>query len=219
MAYTMGKVEPYTASLGNAIGPKFGIKTIGGYNSGPSSYGHFDHPLGLALDFMTNNIGGAARSNPTGRQLADYLVANAKPLGVHFVIWDRKIWSVEQPTWRAYSGDSDHTDHVHMSLWNAADRAKHGATGNAVAAMAAAGKAGATAIGGSGAGDGLIAAVGNAANALGTMATGANQVGDLAKKLMWFALPSTQVRLVAGGAGIALIALGVYFISKEVRGG
>ncbi|MEJ5915917.1 hypothetical protein WDV86_15920, partial [Pseudokineococcus sp. 1T1Z-3] len=46
---------------------------------------------------------------------------NARRLGVMYVIWDSRIWASYRPTWRAYTGASPHTDHVHISLtWDGA---------------------------------------------------------------------------------------------------
>lgn len=48
---------------------------------------------------------------------------NARRLGVMYVIWNSKQWSAYRPQdgWRAYTGASPHTDHVHVSLsWNGA---------------------------------------------------------------------------------------------------
>lgn len=33
-----------------------------------------------------------------------------------YVIFNRQIWSREQPYWRVYSGDSPHTEHMHVSV-------------------------------------------------------------------------------------------------------
>ena len=83
-----------------------------------------DHPLGKACDFSANtsgfvnaNAGGADKAY--GDNLAAWCVANAKNLGVKYVIWYRQIW---QPSsgWRSYSGSggpaATHTNHVHLSM-------------------------------------------------------------------------------------------------------
>ena len=44
--------------------------------------------------------------------------AMARRLGVMYVIWDNHIWAsyLADQGWRPYVGDSDHTDHVHLSF-------------------------------------------------------------------------------------------------------
>jgi hypothetical protein len=83
-----------------------------------------EHPLGRACDFSANTSGfvdaNASGADKTyGDNLAAWCVANAKNLGVKYVIWYRRIW---QPSsgWRSYSGSggpaSTHTNHVHLSM-------------------------------------------------------------------------------------------------------
>ncbi len=94
------------------------------YTSCFRSGGGGDHPLGKACDFSANtsgfvnaNAGGADKAY--GDNLAAWCVANAKNLGVKYVIWYRQIW---QPSsgWRSYSGSggpaATHTNHVHLSM-------------------------------------------------------------------------------------------------------
>jgi hypothetical protein len=85
----------------------------------------YEHPKGRACDFAAdpNDFGGVATgsSKEYGTQLATWLVRNAAPLGVMYVIWFRQIWT-PAAGWHAYqsgNGDpsSDHTNHVHMSIY------------------------------------------------------------------------------------------------------
>jgi hypothetical protein len=89
-----------------------------GERQGPS-----DHGSGMAVDFMI-----PAYSTPAGRergwQLAQWTRKHAQELGVKYVIWDVKVWSVDRDSegWRPYtryaptSGDTLlHKDHVHVS--------------------------------------------------------------------------------------------------------
>jgi hypothetical protein len=51
--------------------------------------------------------------------------ANARRLGIQYMIWNKRIWSVSYASsgWRKYTGASPHTDHVHISLsWNGANK-------------------------------------------------------------------------------------------------
>lgn len=112
MAYNLGKVAPGVASVANTLGARHGIKTAYGYRAVGSVPGS-DHPKGLAVDFMINDL-------PNGRAVGDDLaadaIANYQALGIKYVIWYRRIW---QPGigWKRYVGPSPHTDHVHVS-WN-----------------------------------------------------------------------------------------------------
>jgi hypothetical protein len=111
MAYSLGKVKPHVAAAANAIGPKFGIKTIGGWRA-VGSVPNSSHPKGLALDFMINNI---SSGKAVGDALAAYAVANASSYGITEVIWYRRIWT-KAKGWHAYTGPVPHTDHVHLTF-------------------------------------------------------------------------------------------------------
>ncbi len=107
--YNLGAVKDHVAKVANTVGPKYGIKTIYGWAPGV-----FDHPKGLALDFMINNI---SNGRDTGDKLSAFVIANYKALGVKYVIWYRRYWDPRQG-WKAYSAaaSSPHTDHVHVSF-------------------------------------------------------------------------------------------------------
>lgn len=111
--YKLGAVKPWVKAAAGEIGPLYGIKTIYGWAAGK-----YDHPKGLALDFMTNNLGAPALKNPIGARLAAYAWAHRARLGVTYVIWDNRIISTARAAegWRPYSGDSRHEDHVHVSF-------------------------------------------------------------------------------------------------------
>lgn len=112
-SYNLGRVEEQTRNVAHYLGNLFGIKTIGGY--GPGSVPGSDHPAGRGLDFMTNNLGDPKVSHPTGDKLSKFIQQNWSSLNTKYIIWDKKyIGSPGQS--RGYSGPSDHTDHVHMSL-------------------------------------------------------------------------------------------------------
>ena len=87
--------------------------------------GPYEHPKGRACDFsaQVNGFGGVATGGERtyGDNLAAYFVRNANALGVLYVIWYKRIW-VPSSGWRAYrsgQGDpsSDHTNHVHLSVY------------------------------------------------------------------------------------------------------
>ncbi|MEE6262674.1 coiled-coil domain-containing protein [Plantactinospora sonchi] len=88
---------------------------VGCYRPG----GPYEHPKGRACDWSLLNRGFSPAANNDqmkyGNNLAAFLVRNADRLGILYVIWYREIWS-PAVGWRSYSGASDHTDHVHVSM-------------------------------------------------------------------------------------------------------
>lgn len=74
-----------------------------------------DHPRGKAVDIM---ISGAV-----GWEIAEFVRANYAALGVSYVIYAQKIWSVERggEGWRGMpnrgSATANHFDHVHVSVF------------------------------------------------------------------------------------------------------
>jgi peptidoglycan DL-endopeptidase CwlO len=89
------------------------------------SGGPYEHPKGRACDFAAaaGGFGGVATGNDRfyGNNLAAYFVRNANALAVLYVIWFRQIWT-PAAGWHAYTagnGDpsSDHTNHVHLSVY------------------------------------------------------------------------------------------------------
>lgn len=111
--YNLGRVSPRLVALVNELGPKFGIKTVGGYRS--SARDPNGHPAGLAADFMVSGFS-------QGDALAAYARQNAARLGVDYIIWRQRIWSVSRSGegWRAMedrgSPSQNHMDHVHINV-------------------------------------------------------------------------------------------------------
>ena len=74
-----------------------------------------EHPSGRALDAM---ISGAA-----GWEVARFVRANARQLGVSQVIYAQKIWTVQRGSegWRSLSdrgsASANHYDHVHVTVY------------------------------------------------------------------------------------------------------
>ncbi|MBU2667598.1 hypothetical protein KOI35_29200 [Actinoplanes bogorensis] len=81
--------------------------------------GPFEHPKGRACDWSLQNRGFSVAHNSDmrtyGNNLMAFLVRNADRLGIYYVIWFKQIW-FPASGWKSYSGPSDHTDHVHVSL-------------------------------------------------------------------------------------------------------
>lgn len=200
MAYNLPNVQAPVVAAANEIGSRFGLKTIGGWRKNDQFP---DHPSGLALDLMVNNMPNSAA---LGDQIAEYLIANAKRLGLKYLIWNRRTWNTERGTWKPYtSTDNPHTDHVHATFTGKA------VTGSPVSGgMPSAAAAQPT---------DLVGAVGAAAGALQSMASGVASVGKLADKAMWLALPTSQVRIAAGIAGASLVFFGIIILGKQVKNG
>ncbi|MEP6648552.1 MAG: hypothetical protein ABJA74_01375 [Lapillicoccus sp.] len=74
------------------------------------------HGTGQAIDILIPN-------SSVGQQIANYVRANAKALGVSEVIWAQHIWTVQRSSegWRAMpdrgSTTANHYDHVHVSVY------------------------------------------------------------------------------------------------------
>lgn len=115
--YALPGSQPESKQLAAILGPQFGIKTIGGFRL--QSEDPTGHPAGLALDFMTDDL---ANGKATGDRLAAYAQANAEKLGIKYVIWWQRQWSVRRSDegWRPMgdrgSPTANHYDHVHISL-------------------------------------------------------------------------------------------------------
>lgn len=83
-----------------------------------------EHPKGRACDFSAEagGFGGAAAGGDKtyGNRLAAFFIANARNLGVLYVIWYKKIW-MPGIGWRTYSGccgaSAEHLNHVHLSMY------------------------------------------------------------------------------------------------------
>ena len=102
----------------------------GGITRACSVGGQSEHKEGRALDWGVNVNNPAEKA--AGDQFVTWLTAvgpdgkvgyNARRLGVMYVIWNTQIWNntSADAAWRAYTGASPHTDHVHVSLsWNGA---------------------------------------------------------------------------------------------------
>jgi len=84
-----------------------------------TSYGTWrgdgEHGQGRAIDIMV--------SGATGWSIADFLRANYSALGIEYIIYAQKIWSVERSGegWRAMSDrgsvTANHYDHVHVTVY------------------------------------------------------------------------------------------------------
>jgi uncharacterized protein YgiM (DUF1202 family) len=83
-----------------------------------------DHSTGRALDLMIPNYRSAS-GKAFGYEVAAWAKANAKPLGINYVIWNQHIWNIQRDSegWRYMAdrgGDSaNHKNHVHITVFAA----------------------------------------------------------------------------------------------------
>ncbi|MEV0004719.1 hypothetical protein AB0H28_20895 [Micromonospora sp. NPDC050980] len=112
---TSGCVTPRTLHAYKEVKRTGFDRFVGCYRPG----GPWEHPKGRACDWSLQNSGFAPwHNNDTrryGNEVAAFLIRNADRLGIYYVIWNRQIW-FPATGWSSYSGPSNHTDHVHMSL-------------------------------------------------------------------------------------------------------
>jgi uncharacterized protein YraI len=106
-------LTPDAIRVHRAICAKFpDITSYGGLRSGDSGS---EHSTGHALDIMV--------SGSEGQEVADWLHANYKKLGVSQLIWQQHIWTVQRSSegWRAMedrgSTTANHYDHVHVTVY------------------------------------------------------------------------------------------------------
>ncbi|MBQ1012983.1 hypothetical protein KBX53_18870 [Micromonospora sp. M51] len=112
---TSGCVTPRTLHAYKEVKRAGFNRFVGCYRPG----GPWEHPKGRACDWSLQKSGFSPwHNNDTrtyGNNVAAFLIRNADRLGIYYVIWNRQIW-FPATGWSSYSGPSNHTDHVHMSL-------------------------------------------------------------------------------------------------------
>lgn len=105
----IGAVRPHVRAAAIEIGNKFDVSTI--YGIGARS-GVSEHPIGLALDFMVFT------DRAKGDQIAAFVLANWKRLGVKYIIWKQRINN--GGGWEAMEDrggvTANHFDHDHVSF-------------------------------------------------------------------------------------------------------
>lgn len=89
-----------------------GIKSYGGVRADSMRF----HPTGRALDMMLT----PGKDSAMGWEIASFLVANASTFNVDHIIFEQKIWTPSNPTWRPManrgSTTANHYDHVHVAV-------------------------------------------------------------------------------------------------------
>lgn len=103
-------LKPQAMVVYNAVTAKWSFSSIGGYRASSLS----NHQYGGAIDFMTGS------DSAKGWEVANYLAANAKAFNIDHIIFEQKIWTPANPTWRHMadrgSATANHMDHVHVSV-------------------------------------------------------------------------------------------------------
>ena len=106
-------LTPDAVRLHRALCAKFpGVTAYGGVRADSLPA----HPSGRALDAMVSN-------NGLGQEIANWVRANAKQLGVSEIIFAQRIWTVQRGSegWRSMSdrgsASANHYDHVHVTVY------------------------------------------------------------------------------------------------------
>jgi uncharacterized protein YgiM (DUF1202 family) len=82
-----------------------------------------DHPAGRALDLMLPKYK-TTSGRTLGFSVANWARANARSLGIKYVIWDQRIWNIQRAGegWRPMasrgSDTANHKDHVHITVFD-----------------------------------------------------------------------------------------------------
>jgi uncharacterized protein YgiM (DUF1202 family) len=109
-------VKASTQNVINVVRAKWSqIQTVYGLRAGSTG----DHGNGYAADFMLPDYKNNAA---LGYEIAEYLRANAKELGIQYIIFHQHIWNISRASegWRLMadrgSDTQNHMDHVHVSM-------------------------------------------------------------------------------------------------------
>lgn len=110
-----------TLRLIEKLWPYYGNKgggSIGGWREDAIA----DHPSGQALDIMLKDDGRTKASVAAGNEVAAFLVANSKALGVDYMMFRHRIWGWGSETsWRQAkeygSWVDNHMNHIHLKMF------------------------------------------------------------------------------------------------------
>ncbi len=122
---TGGCVTPRTAHLVHQIRHHLGEQPMWCWARRPNNPTS-DHPAGRACDITVGAIGRfpTPAERAAGWRTTDWLIDNADPLGITYIIWDGRIWATRSG-WRPYTGGGiynpnhptgGHHDHIHISV-------------------------------------------------------------------------------------------------------
>ena len=109
-----GSVEPQAQAAADAVVsavPGAAAITIGGTRASAADPG--GHPSGLALDYMVGT------DDALGDAIAQYQIDNWDSLGVEYVIWQQRMLSSPNGSWKPMADrggtTANHYDHVHVN--------------------------------------------------------------------------------------------------------
>ena len=87
-----------------------GVENLGIWGDKKHRARKSDHNSGDALDI-------GITSPEQGTQIAQKLIKEAQDRNISYIIWNKQIWNPSVSNdWRPYSGENDHTSHVHVSF-------------------------------------------------------------------------------------------------------
>jgi len=115
--YHLGPVEPQLTRLVSILGPMFNIEIVGGYRASATDPG--GHPAGLAADVMVPRT---RAGKAQGDALVAYARQHAEELGIDYIIWYQRIWSITRASegWRPMeergSDTENHRNHPHINV-------------------------------------------------------------------------------------------------------
>jgi hypothetical protein len=124
---TTGKITQRTAHILSQVRQQFPHSAWSCFSPRPGQPS--EHSLGRACDGTFGNSIGVAARGPAldlGWKATNWMKANAETLGVQYLIWQGKIWSVARSAegWRPYNGGGmhdpasitgGHYDHLHFT--------------------------------------------------------------------------------------------------------
>ena len=124
---TDGQITEQTAHVLAQVRANFPDTTWACWSARPGNGS--EHEIGRACDGTFGNALGTAATGPAldlGWKVTNWLKANADKLGVEYLIWQSRIWSVARSAegWRPYDGGGmhdvstatgSHRDHLHVT--------------------------------------------------------------------------------------------------------
>lgn len=119
-------LTPRTRHVMELVEKKWNEHDIGGYCPGGCITGHVsgsDHYDGHAVDVMILPWHDPQRV-AKGKRVVHWLIANAKPLAIKYIIYRKRIWEPDEG-WQPYTHPSgvtgnptlNHMDHIHVSVY------------------------------------------------------------------------------------------------------
>ena len=116
-------LQPGTELLKDLLATTYGRTAFDTLRACTGGVATSEHNDGRAIDFMLLAANPADLAVATSfltwltkTDAAGVPFANARRLGIMYVIWNRQMWQAVDPVWRPYTGPVPHIDHIHISL-------------------------------------------------------------------------------------------------------